>query len=115
MSSLRFYLHFTNPYFCSVEQKKSNRASRAKHLGTLCVKVYHMNFTCRIKNDSLSSKVYEEAEVAEKHLKGRAITQTVRYTTPEPISLVPRDPEDVYHDPSKKPFAIFEFRYRSKG
>ncbi|RYP53125.1 hypothetical protein DL769_010561 [Monosporascus sp. CRB-8-3] len=52
--------------------------------------------------------------VHEKALKGQCVTNRVDYVPGKPGIPTPQRQVDVYQDLLKRPFAVFEFRYRSR-
>ncbi|KAK4680664.1 hypothetical protein QC764_100150 [Podospora pseudoanserina] len=119
---------YINRYFCfsalnvvesdqfTTDQVKKQTA-RAKETGVLKVHLYHMDVSEGYKPQIISGSGPENettVTMAEKSLKGRAVdcvtSSVVRPRADHPGLY----PTDNYHDPKKRPFAVFEFRYRSK-
>ncbi|KAI1503016.1 hypothetical protein F5X99DRAFT_426600 [Biscogniauxia marginata] len=99
----------------TAESIKQNMTS-AKGLGTLRVYVYEMQFTQKIRQDNISTSIFatEEPTIPEQAIKGRNMTHVVQFGKPEEYGSLTKNPEDVFLDPEKRPFAIFEFIYLSK-
>ncbi|KAI1075008.1 hypothetical protein F5B20DRAFT_573726 [Whalleya microplaca] len=90
---------------------------KAKRYGILRTLVYRMKPSTVVRDlSNMGSPCPEETStnVPEKALKGRTITHNVQYSRPLRVCTPEDEPEDVYQDPSERPFAIFEFRYMSK-
>lgn len=104
-------------------QDSNNRTSEsiksqietAKNFGVLRIYVYYMKsskarraYIETYKNDVVDT-------IDEKALKGRSVTQNVRLSKLVPTERPESSQKDLYYDRSRRHFAIFEFRYRSKG
>ncbi|KAI1486337.1 hypothetical protein F5X96DRAFT_682104 [Biscogniauxia mediterranea] len=88
---------------------------KAKSLGILKVYVYEMKDTQEIREDYVTDICdTEDTEIAEKATKGRNLTNAVKFGEPEEFKPPSDQPEDVFVDPQKRPFAIFEFIYMSR-
>ncbi|KAK4202971.1 hypothetical protein QBC40DRAFT_275628 [Triangularia verruculosa] len=103
-------------HFSAEEVKK--QMARAKECGVLKVLLYHMedsNGQYRPNGTSVYPESSAEARtaMAEKVFKGRAV-DCVTSVVSEPSKGPTRHLVDIYHDRKRRPFAIFEFRYRSK-
>ncbi|KAK6087765.1 scytalone dehydratase [Seiridium cupressi] len=97
----------------SSAEEMEQEIEESRNLGTLRIYVYHMMSTNEICNLGGSEMPTEINGATEKATKGLAVTHIVQLGEDE--EWFPEDsPEDVYEDPSERPFAVFEFRYRSK-
>ncbi|RYP18675.1 hypothetical protein DL765_003810 [Monosporascus sp. GIB2] len=85
---------------------------KVKRLGTLQILVYNMMFSNKTHTPA-SGTLPNTGPVHEKALKGRSVSHKVDYSPGKPGITYPRQ-VDVYQDPLKRPFAVFEFRYCSK-
>jgi hypothetical protein len=87
-----------------------------KHLVTLRIHVYHMKRSPIVTTPKSITSVpsLQEEKINETALKGRTVTQFVKYGVPTPTTRYPRR-KDNFRDPQGNPFAVFEFRYRTKG
>ncbi|KAK6840682.1 hypothetical protein PG995_015892 [Apiospora arundinis] len=99
-----------------VSEELLNKTMReAKSYGLIAVKVFHMSASAVEKEDYC----YEEGlrglpqEIPEKATKGAAITTCTAFESAPGPKPDARN-EDIFQDPSKRPCAVFEFRYRSK-
>ncbi|KAK4173304.1 hypothetical protein QBC36DRAFT_303764 [Triangularia setosa] len=117
--------NFINRYFCfaalnvvesdnfTTEEVKE-QMSKAKNCGVLKVELYNME---QFELESWKWGCHDDSEaemtMAEKALKGKAI-DCIANTVSRPSEDPGMYHVDKYHDPKKRPFAIFEFRYRSK-
>ncbi|KAK3683952.1 hypothetical protein B0T22DRAFT_266766 [Podospora appendiculata] len=99
----------------SDEEKKKSLSERAKNLGTLKVLIYHMKPSVELRGPP---KTFDRGlvvmKVAEKALKGRAIDCRTNFDCVPRSSRRPSETRPAFEDPERRPFAIFEFRYRSK-
>ncbi|KAK0631407.1 hypothetical protein B0T14DRAFT_572499 [Immersiella caudata] len=90
---------------------------RSKKVGILRVYLYHVqhgNFVDYQPASGGHHLISKAAAFSEKALKGRTLDTQVSWA---PMSMAV-DPhrkvnEDIYRDPLKRPFAVFEFRYRT--
>lgn len=90
---------------------------RARKLGTLRLLVYEMKHAEANKKDPRTpcrTSTSLHNHVMEKALKGRALDCAVSYGPAEPSDRIV-EPENIFEDPLKRPCAVFEFRYRSRG
>ncbi|KAI0004694.1 hypothetical protein F4779DRAFT_633916 [Xylariaceae sp. FL0662B] len=98
-------------------QELQDEAMKAKKYGVLQILVYQMRLTTKThrRTDFGGPRASETStQVPEKALKGRIVTHNVQRGRPRP-SLPPKEqPENVFEDPFKRPFAVFEFLYLSK-
>ncbi|KAK3986058.1 hypothetical protein QBC44DRAFT_403233 [Cladorrhinum sp. PSN332] len=92
------------------------QVDKAKHCGTLKVYLYRMNRGDKYSRDGTehnNSHIKPPKELPEKALKGRSIG-CVAGTTPGLKRDAGFSYASNYADIRRRPFAIFEFRYRSK-
>ncbi|KAK8032629.1 hypothetical protein PG990_002363 [Apiospora arundinis] len=100
----------------AVSEELLNKTMReAKRYGLIAVKVFRMSASA-VENDDYCDE--EELrglpqEIPEKATKGAAITTCTAFER-APGSKPDAGNEDIFQDPSKRPCAVFEFRYRSK-
>ncbi|RYP17786.1 hypothetical protein DL766_008819 [Monosporascus sp. MC13-8B] len=88
------------------------RAHEVKRLGTLQILVYNMMFSNETYTPAICARP-STGPVHEKALKGRTVSHKVDYSPGKPCIPSPGQ-VGVYQDPLKRPFAVFEFRYRSR-
>ncbi|RYP45871.1 hypothetical protein DL768_007828 [Monosporascus sp. mg162] len=86
---------------------------KVKHLGTLRILVHNMMFSSKTYTPATTT-LPNTGPVHEKALKGRTVTHKVDFAPGKPGIPTTQRQVDVYQDPLKRPFAVFEFRYRSR-
>ncbi|KAK4223448.1 hypothetical protein QBC38DRAFT_373090, partial [Podospora fimiseda] len=89
----------------------------AKQCGTLWVKLFRMDEGTIVKRkDDGSGTNYLDTpvEFCEKALKGRAVDCVASFTATKPVAIRKKVHNCKRTDSRKRPFAVFEFRYRSK-
>ncbi|RYP67738.1 hypothetical protein DL771_007071 [Monosporascus sp. 5C6A] len=86
---------------------------KAQRLGTLQILVYNMMFSNKTHTPAAFPPP-NTGPVHDKALKGRTVTHKVDYAPGVPAIPTPQRQIAVYQDPLKRPFAVFEFRYRSR-
>ncbi|KAK0669074.1 hypothetical protein QBC41DRAFT_112508 [Cercophora samala] len=99
-------------HFTTDQVKK--QTAQAKETGVLKVQFYHMDrSTYAPKSLVLDDGSEAKVTLAEKALKGKAV-DCVASSVTRPAREPGLFPTDNFHDSKKRPFAIFEFRYRSR-
>ncbi|KAI6364616.1 hypothetical protein MCOR25_005621 [Pyricularia grisea] len=100
----------------SAEEIKKH-SEDVKCLASIKIRLYHMKETLEKKMEEFQPGVVREEynNIPEKALKGKALGLTASYknTTKEDLGPVPRAVLR-YNDRYERPFAVFEFRYRTR-
>ncbi|KAK3954929.1 hypothetical protein QBC32DRAFT_311605 [Pseudoneurospora amorphoporcata] len=97
----------------SMEGGNGKQGDRTKEYGTLLVKLWDAIDLKRTRPKAASRRSRSPVpvqSVSEKALKGRSVDSKVVFDT-QPSSAYKRVP--VVHYPDRRPFAVFEFRYRT--
>ncbi|KAK9415661.1 hypothetical protein SUNI508_10320 [Seiridium unicorne] len=90
--------------------------AQVRDFGVLRVFVYQMQASADVSTQTYFDAPNEvEDKVPEKALKGRALSHKVQYDVERRSAQPLPRPADVFTHPRRLPYAIFEFRYRSKG
>ncbi|KAK5656938.1 hypothetical protein OQA88_3460 [Cercophora sp. LCS_1] len=88
--------------------------SQAKDIGVIRVNVFHMKASNVVARELYRTTTHKTATLAEKALKGKAVdAQLGLDTKPFGSTTIYRN-EDIFHDSQKRPFAVFDFWYRTK-
>ncbi|KAK3356270.1 hypothetical protein B0H65DRAFT_454518 [Neurospora tetraspora] len=95
-----------------VEGGDEKQVDRTKEYGTLLVKLWHVIVLQRREPKRALQGPVPVQSVSEKALKGRSVDNKVHFTS-EPISGSWTEGKFGFVDPERRPFAIFEFRYRT--
>ncbi|EFQ92434.1 hypothetical protein PTT_10464 [Pyrenophora teres f. teres 0-1] len=85
-----------------------------KGMGTITIKVFRVKHIRGSNNGSLPMSTTTQENVPEKALKGRTLSHQ---SSLRPAVICPptTTAEFTYVDPLKKPFAVFNFKYRSRA
>ncbi|KAK0657845.1 hypothetical protein B0T16DRAFT_386311 [Cercophora newfieldiana] len=97
------------------EMKK--QLERSKQVGLLRVTMFHMGHGDFVEYTGSKTDAFTvappENQLSEKALKGKTLDTQVTWGDATKVSTVARRVKAVYHDPMSRPFAVFDFRYRS--
>ncbi|KAM0808601.1 hypothetical protein AB5N19_08944 [Seiridium cardinale] len=89
--------------------------AQVRDFGVLRVFVYQMQASADVSTQTYFDAPNEvEDKIPEKALKGRALSHKVQYDVERRSAQPLSRPADVFTHPRRLPYAIFEFRYRSK-
>ncbi|KAL8388782.1 hypothetical protein RB599_010106 [Gaeumannomyces hyphopodioides] len=99
----------------STAEVMAKQTSLAKSLGVITVKVHHMLRPTEVRSQRAFHDDKNTGPINEKALKGRALSlRTTTDAEPGSRSGQSRQYEFNYLDPQRRPFAVFEFRYRTR-
>ncbi|KAL0475821.1 hypothetical protein QR685DRAFT_60865 [Neurospora intermedia] len=96
-----------------VEGGDDRQGDRTKEYGTLSVKLWHAIDLCRTSAKQACNDPVPVQSVSEKALKGKSVDSKVHFNSEPSISTSRTSGRFDFVDPDHRPFAIFEFRYRT--
>ncbi|EAA35603.3 hypothetical protein GE21DRAFT_2615 [Neurospora crassa] len=96
-----------------VEGAAETQGDRTKEYGTLSVKLWHAIDLCRTSIRMAVDDPVPVQSVSETVLKGKSVDSKVHFKSEPYISASKTSGRFDFVDPDRRPFAIFEFRYRT--